>query len=263
MLNACEAQTADAFRAVFEARSYLQRVHSKSELDIHNVEDVFAALEMARTLGRLGKYTEAELERLIGAMKTVIVETIQQRMRFPSVDGRVSAPTPYDEFVELLDGLYRRKPTPDITVVTFNYDVALDSALFFNGGAHAHYGLGDDPNRGRAVPVLKLHGSLNWIACDKCGVRAWHVHDYWPKCHFGRAPDEGLLATIGSEVQHLSHCDKKVAEPLIVPPVWSKVAYHRQLAGVWKQAAEALSKADTIIVIGYSLPESDAFFRDL
>lgn len=72
-----------------------------------------------------------------------------------------------------------------------------------------------------------------------------------------------MLVPIGSQLGQFRHCDQQVTEPLIVPPVWSKVAYQRRLAPVWGQAADALSKADTIVVIGYSLPESDAFFRYL
>ena len=51
--------------------------------------------------------------------------------------------------------------------------------------------------------------------------------------------------------------------PLIVPPTWNKTMYHSNISAVWKKAAEELSCAENIIVIGYSLPESDMFFRYL
>ena len=42
-----------------------------------------------------------------------------------------------------------------------------------------------------------------------------------------------------------------------------KLYHHKQLSQVWSQAAKELSEAINIFVIGYSLPESDAFFRYL
>jgi hypothetical protein len=41
-----EAQ--DLFDAVFEGISRLQQVHSKAQLDLHNIESIFASFEMAR-----------------------------------------------------------------------------------------------------------------------------------------------------------------------------------------------------------------------
>jgi hypothetical protein len=51
--------------------------------------------------------------------------------------------------------------------------------------------------------------------------------------------------------------------PVIVPPTWNKTEYQGTLTNVWNVAAEQLSKARNIYVFGYSLPESDSFFRYL
>jgi len=51
--------------------------------------------------------------------------------------------------------------------------------------------------------------------------------------------------------------------PLIVPPTWSKTEYHTFLSHVWRQAAEELTEAKYIFVIGYSIPDSDLFFQYL
>jgi hypothetical protein len=51
--------------------------------------------------------------------------------------------------------------------------------------------------------------------------------------------------------------------PYIVPPSWNKADYHRGLTDVWAAAADAFSKAAYVIVIGYSLPITDSFFRQL
>jgi hypothetical protein len=49
----------------------------------------------------------------------------------------------------------------------------------------------------------------------------------------------------------------------VVPPTWSKGEYHRSLSNVWRQAATELGTANNVFVIGYSLPETDSFFRYL
>lgn len=50
---------------------------------------------------------------------------------------------------------------------------------------------------------------------------------------------------------------------LQVPPTWNKTDYHGELAHVWSRASEELASAENIFVLGYSLPESDSFFRYL
>lgn len=39
--------------------------------------------------------------------------------------------------------------------------------------------------------------------------------------------------------------------------------YHTQLESVWRVAAQELSEAENIVICGYSLPETDQFFRYL
>ena len=69
---------------------------------------------------------------------------------------------------------------------------------------------------------------------------------------------------MASSLHDLNQGARKVTgEPLIVPPTWNKGDSHKALTQIWAQAAQALSKAENIFVIGYSLPPSDAFFRYL
>jgi hypothetical protein len=46
----------------------------------------------------------------------------------------------------------------------------------------------------------------------------------------------------------------------IIPPTWTKSEYYLPMKNVWKKAAIELSEAENIYIIGYSLPETDAFF---
>jgi hypothetical protein len=51
--------------------------------------------------------------------------------------------------------------------------------------------------------------------------------------------------------------------PTIVPPTWNKTEYAPSIAAVWREAAKQLSDAENIFVCGYSLPETDTFFKHL
>ena len=62
------------------------------------------------------------------------------------------------------------------------------------------------------------------------------------------------------------HCSGQLASPrqrVPVPPTWNKGEHHQKIGSVWARAAQHLSTARQIAIIGYSLPDSDYFFRTL
>lgn len=259
----------EPFGIVFEGISRLQRVHSKAQLDIKNVESVFAAFEMAKTLGTYSDYTTDKIEELIDATRAVILHTLDASIRLP-VDGKtVLAPPPYREFAELVGKLrsatHRRR---SVAVITFNYDVAVDFACY-QKHIGVDYALGEPKRPPGGLPLLKLHGSLNWAYCAECdSVVPWTLPEYCAK-HSWNLPlhvhdVREVSMNMGANVKEFKHCDKKVeTAPLIVPPTWNKTEYHKDLAPVWARAAKELSDAEDLFIIGYSLPESDFFFRYL
>jgi hypothetical protein len=71
-------------------------------------------------------------------------------------------------------------------------------------------------------------------------------------------------------LQFMPHLDKYkyedhdvVPEPVLVPPTWNKAEHHKNLSAVWSRAAKELTDAEHIFIVGYSLPETDSFFRYL
>src|SRR5258708_22343212 len=50
---------------------------------------------------------------------------------------------------------------------------------------------------------------------------------------------------------------------MLAPASWDKTEYQDILQPVWSQAVSELQRATRICVIGYSLPESDAYFKYL
>jgi hypothetical protein len=253
------------FEMVASVLAKLQVVHSKSELDLTNIESAFAALEMANMLGRLPGADQAEILAAIAALKKVIFKTLEVTLRLPVQDGHANPPAPYDDFVDLIAHLlYRSHPPQRVAVITFNYDLALDYACHWKG-LSVDYGLTDCAVRSD-MPLLKLHGSLNWGTCDSCsGIVPWNLKEYLQvfKWDLYSGPSSVTLG-VASNLANKLHCGKPVlSEPLLVPPTWNKGEYHAALAKVWARAAAELSEAENIFICGYSLPESDSFFRFL
>lgn len=156
----------------------------------------------------------------------------------------------YEAYAGLLSGrLCRADENMRNTVITFNYDTVLEDALA-SLGVPFHYGF--DPSSARydktakcargappadSMPVLKLHGSVNWVEPGGAGKKVTIYGDYKDTAAQGR-------------------------RVLLVPPTWRKV-YGGSLAGVWDAAVTALTEATRIAVIGFSMPPTDMHFKYL
>jgi hypothetical protein len=258
-------ESKDDFTSVFDGIDRLQRVHSKAQLDLQNVEAVFAAFEMARTLGGFAEYRQDAAEELVRALRTVIVRTLEHTIALPVRDGQqVLPPSPYDEFAALCTALCQDRPPQTIAAITFNYDVGLDHGFYWHQTA-IDYSL-DEGAPQHAIPVLKLHGSLNWGRCSKCNlVVPWTLPNYFRKFSWQHLFDfKTVRMPIGSQLNSFEHCGAPVGgDPVLVPPTWNKTEYHRALGSVWARAARELREAESILVFGFSLPPTDAFFSYL
>ena len=131
-----------------------------------------------------------------------------------------------------------------------------------------NYCLTDDVPRDRHSTLLKLHGSVNWARCGKCrSAVPWHLGSYFKKnrYHVFEQPTTAKISS-GSQLDEsgLQCCGTSVEPyPAIIPPTWNKTQYHSAILPVWRRAAVELSNAENIFVAGYSLPESDLFFKYL
>jgi hypothetical protein len=252
---------------VFKGIDALQRVHSKAQLDIHNLESVFAAFEMARMLNRLPGLSEEEVNQLPSAMGRVIQHTLEAKILLPVSDRRVLSPEPYHSFVNAIKKYLKGGR---VSFITFNYDLCLDFALHSNSYVpQYHLGSFDQQEAPNGVNVFKLHGSLNWARCQSCkDVVAWELREYlknrrWESVAFGG--EDSVRLAMAKDLLRFSHCPDSpgAKEPVVVPPTWNKAEHHAELRSVWLNAARQLSDAENIFVCGYSLPETDKFFHYL
>jgi hypothetical protein len=260
----------DDFERVFSAIGGLQAVHSKAQLDLNNIESIFTALELGRIIKRVPGIDELEVEATISSLKELIVKTLETTIEFPTNRSYIGVPEPYGSFAGLVKYLRQEAfPEQTVSVITFNYDIGADIALF-RENLGPNYIVEPAPGTQNAVDLLKLHGSLNWATVRGTGkIRPLHLRDYfnkyslqWPSEH------SRIKVPIGSQLQeYFTKYDKSgieiEANPVIVPPSWNKADYHQALTDVWAAAAKHLSEAESVFIIGYSLPQTDSFFRHL
>jgi len=159
-----------------------------------------------------------------------------------------------------------RNNSRSLTVVSFNYDLLLEH-LFDDIRVRFEYGRNtgiefDSVSRRsttrralpfRRVQVLKLHGSANWGVCRGCRK--------------AKAQDDMVVAFEKAYIPRRNktcpRCKDKRLESGIIPPILEKSGESRHTGLVWLAARQALRRAREIIVIGYSLPETDAEARSL
>ena len=270
----------EAFDLIIKAKAELERILVKVDMDLNNLETIFSLIEMGNLIEIFPG--NIPVDKLHKAIQRVIVRTIELKT---SCYHKPSTEDAYDLLVHEIKLLWGQRGTWRSSILTFNYDVAVDLAIERQLGA-IDYCLQEKqgPSPG-GYKLLKLHGSFNWAKYMKndkgevipIPVKRF-VNEYCPP------REEPIILTANSPVSERiryknafqvdvgSKINKLKANfypgieanlvddsPLIVPPTWSKTEYHTILKNVWAQAAREISGAKYIIVIGYSLPPSDLF----
>jgi len=224
------------------------------------METVFTTLEhtirMLETTGDNRAFKRADLkskrERLLQAIAVVMEESLTERR--PG-GGSSHSPQKCDHHKKLVADILR----PRDHVITFNYDCVLDCALreFGSGKWNPRYGYGFNlGSRGKnlagddfwrpsgklvdedaTIRVHKLHGSLHFDITE-------------PRVKLKQRPYTKQYGDL-----HFT----------IIPPEWYKTYGKGVFADLWKAAANAITRAQHVIVVGYSLPPADlhstALFR--
>lgn len=263
-------EKAPQFQRVFSAIGALQSVHSKAQLDLNNIESIFTALELGKIIKRVPGVEHQEIAEVIAALKDLIVKTLEATISFPVSRNYIHAPEPYGKFAKLVKYLCSdAQPTKSTSVITFNYDIAADIALY-REGLGPDYVLGGNFNSHSPVDLLKLHGSLNWAEVrDNRKILPLHPHEYFQKYSvYGFEDHSKTHLPFGRHLRefytrHADPAQDVLTEPVIVPPSWNKADYHQALSDIWAKAADHLSEAEYIFIAGYSLPETDSFFKHL
>ncbi len=134
--------------------------------------------------------------------------------------------------------------------MTFNYDCTIDHALrdhanirwdpdkqgygfeVSGGNYWKRHSRGRPPKK--SIRLLKMHGSMNWLRDGNGTVSL-------------RESTSGVDSLEGS----------------IIPPTWFKDLTTFPFGDVWKAARKEVRTSRVMLVIGYSVPQTDLFSRSL
>jgi hypothetical protein len=186
---------------------------------------------------------------------------------------RVLHARPADRYAEFSDRIVKAGDT----VITFNYDDSLDRELRRAGKWDLTTGYGFPFGRTQtpsAVPLLKLHGSINWIASLGGGITHGAFVVSLAAGFMGGRP---VIHTVDAE--YLGYEDFSGhtypgggTDLTMILPGRNKQFYFDTSLGVeykkfwddlWCQGADALEHADKVVICGYSMPKADGRARDL
>ncbi len=262
----------------------LRTIYAKSGLDRRNIEELFSAIDIGNVIGIFGNRSPDQIAKLRKSIVVFIHRTIEETVRIPFRNGKFGAPKGYEALSELVLKSVRKTAGSglvDVSFITFNYDTCLEYSLC-QRGLGIDYGLREslaerrEDNHQFSVPVFKLHGSINWATCSRCSAIVPTQIDPWfglNLVNIGDQPSELQLSYFRNFGKYSHQCKSSDntggpapldTAPYIVPPTWNKPASATGgLNDVWRRAAKEIGTAEQIIVIGYSMPPTDTFFKYL
>jgi hypothetical protein len=151
-----------------------------------------------------------------------------------------------------------RKVSADSSIMTFNYDVALERALATAGkwDVGTGYGYIAVPDREQSpITVYKLHGSVNWYQAP--------IQGQPPPYMFSR--DFAVLGYKTLKDARVTGDGMGVhnSGTFILPDPRKKFFWEASWEPLWNAAAARLRAADEVFVHGYSMPPADVRARQL
>jgi hypothetical protein len=278
--SSLERAERDHFERFLAFKQRMSQTREKVRIDLDNIEQLFGLVEISQRLEFETRATRDSTVYVIA--KTLELATRGQMLsrigfdtnpkcnkewkpipRFEVAQGYVPVAYMagiYDFFAAATTGLLddpKLPPSRANSFITFNYDLVLDDALR-RVGVTAEYHLPpeltlleDSSPSGQRCSVLKLHGSTNWGICVNCGKQVVVL-------------GEKVTASPAEfSERRCSNCKEQQFQPLLIPPSWDKSEYRQIMKPIWTEAVEQLKHAARICVIGYSMPEADAFFKYL
>jgi len=212
----------------------------------------------------IGNWQGDQLVKAKRAIEYSIFAVIEAALRRMSSSGRFL-------HQQLLEPLYARYA--DVTVVSLNYDVIVDNAMFSLSEAKQNmrppdYGVSIATplynvfcSHGTFGRLFKIHGSLNWLYCEKCqrldlfvsrGMRTGKALDEL----YNSVPFDDAYSCRGTPCRNRPACDGFVS-PILISPTFVKDYENPHIQRVWEQAENAMKQSDRAVFIGYSLPTDD------
>ncbi len=225
-----------------------------------NIEDVITELESSIVSLADSEVLEDRLQRtLIGTTHGQLFESLREWFR----ELHLHPAAAYAEFAD-------RVIKPGDVVITFNYDDSLERELRRTNKWNVSQGYGfplGKTEQSSPTLILKLHGSINWLASIFGGVSSGPTA-VGSNLSLGQHP-----VIHKADLDFLGHADFSGhtypgggAVPSLILPGRNKEFFYRTSFGIewkpffdslWSQAEGALKQADKLVICGYSMLSVD------
>lgn len=255
------------FNRAMDLKFELDRYHGRANFDDRNLEDILSLISFNQILHPrrhdMSVFTKA------------IARTIELtcRIKHP-IDLKAFSwyTSGYNSFWFKLFARFKQyKSVP--TIITFNYDLVLERALY----AYFRRERKEEPPEYRSDII-----SLNYYCknFDRFGLAiSERKSDCYPDTYLAPLDLSGIkqdapnhlkidLLKLHGSVNFSRKPSKKgnsltspVEDPLILPPIFSKMEQGKPLEETWRIALQRLRQAKNIFIVGYSLPITDTYMQ--
>lgn len=213
-------------------------------------EECLGILDLAYHRGESFKgYSKEKVEQIRNALIFLIAKVLDEKLRGKIIYHR-----------KLVDRLERDGSLKQTAFLSLNYDIIIDNVLA-NKYPEYHLDYGIDfinferedgwkrPDKDKAVLLLKIHGSLNWLYCPTCN-------------HIELTPKEKGAIKAFYKAEKCEECGTPM-ERVIIPPTFYKDMRNPFIQEVFLKADKVLRNAERIFICGYSFPDADLHVKYL
>lgn len=228
--------------------------------DIRNIEEMLTGVTIARLVIKNPK--------VHGILSSVLYPDMKsfKDISIRDVDAVALFDSMVDMFFSLLVGTMLTAPqnaihdaivefareAPLTKIITTNYDACMDRALYDNKMAYS-YVIGGGVQEG-ALPLIKMHGSINWFYCETC------QNVMMPTV-------ETMLESVKRNMPYsvTGMCDncKALVRQFIIPPTAHKYLDYPPIVQVWDTGRKAFEESKLYVIIGYSFSDPDDYIAKM
>jgi hypothetical protein len=244
-----------------------------------NLEDLFTNIDLAANTGHhLGASHAPSQLRMTRRV-------LLARMMYMLNERYVEAEASKTEDWKKLDSFFKALDIKRSAFISINWDTVIERRLAERRGLdNFDYRCGAIAarfrNKGNVIgerqlqeddktmPVVKIHGSVNWLYCDNCRQLYWFSPDHAIRVAMQLiTPDEAgklkMTKTEGCAKWRCLNCTTVPLTTRIATFSFLKALDFPMFEKSWLSAERLLRGADKWVFIGYSLPAADYEFKHL
>ena len=231
------------YQLLVELKEFVRNTLAMLKIQV-DLEDLFTIFDKSlMEQENWGGYTYSDLDRVRHSLLCLFTYYFGKKINmFENYDT-------YKSFVKFCKR--------DMTIITTNWD-SIAEKIFNKYKLEYSVFSGKNIEDKNGINIIKLHGSINWFHCNACGELEITNEESIAEYLF---QDEKSAECSKCNMSD-SH-DKIYLRPEIITPTMFKTLDSYLYRSIWRKASEALSSANRIIFVGYSLPIADFEIRYL